>query len=81
MERPWLAVLGGVQTMSTSREAFEAWAQKNWMHINAMEDAFAIWQAAMQHAYADAADVCKTRITSAGCASALRERAKGVSNG
>lgn len=75
--------------MSTSREAFEAWAQKNWMYINAKEDAFAIWQAAMQHAYADAAELCRVvdlhdrdrlknsdpRVT---CAQAIRERAKEV---
>lgn len=59
--------------MSTSREAFEAWASKEYGESRLKPDpsgrqtffymptqaAWSAWQAAMQHAYADAAEVCK----------------------
>jgi len=57
--------------MSTSREAFEAWVMRTpcftkdvtidggmyW--ASDVEGAWRAWQAAMQYAYADAAEVCK----------------------
>jgi hypothetical protein len=77
-----------------SREAFEAWKKQHGIafvsrsygeqttHTVSREALMALWQAAMQHAYADAAYLCDQMFNRAAdadeCADAIRERAKEV---
>jgi hypothetical protein len=78
--------------MSTSREAFEAWAIGETYAIREGDTlmwnypcgfmAEEAWQAAMQYAYADASYLCDQMFNRAAdadeCADAIRERAKEV---